>query len=184
MMLSFLISGFGLLLGAETAFAQSSITEIPINTEKTVTTVLGVTGLHASFGSPDQYMAVLRIAPFAAGRRYEATLTFDAGTDIGYGYSLVDGNPFGKDWASMIGIGTGTGTREMKGKQEKCLFTVDPKSTANAIYLVIRTNKPFTFRYGVSDTLSGATPNSQDKWGYYYVSDFDANRTSPFIITR
>jgi hypothetical protein len=35
---------------------------------------------------------------------------------------------------------------------------------------------------GVTDRLSGVNPNSQDRWGYYFVKDFDADRTSPFLL--
>lgn len=166
------------------AFAQTGFVDVPVNAEKTVTTVRGVTGLASGLGSPEDYCAVLRIAALAPGRRYEATLTFDAGTDIGYGYSLVDGDPFGKDTASFVGIGTDTGTRVLREKQEKTLFTIDAKSTSTTLYLVLRTSKPFTFRYGVSDGLSGANPKSQDRWGYSYVRDFDADRTAPFLLKR
>ena len=48
----------------------------------------------------------------------------------------------------------------------------------------MRSNKPFTFRFGVSDRLSGATANSQDRWSYYFVRDFNADRTSPFLLKR
>jgi len=164
--------------------AQGSWVDVPVNTEKTVTTVQGLAGLPSSLGSAEDYLVVLRIAPLMPGMRYEATLTFDAGTDIGYSHAWVDGNPFQNDWASFVGIGTGTGTREMRDKQEKFLFSIDPKSTSNTLYLSLRSNKPFTFRFGVSDRLSGITPNSQDRWGYYFVSDFDANKTSPFLLKR
>jgi len=166
------------------AFAQSGLVDVPVNSEKTVTSALGLTGLPTTLGSAQDYCVVLRIAPLAPGTKYEATLTYDAGTDIGYGYAWLDGNPFEKDWASFVGIGTGTGTREMRDKQEKFLFTIDPQSTSNTLYLALRSNKPFTFRFGVSDRLTGVTRDSQDKWGYYFVNDFDANRTSPFLLKR
>jgi hypothetical protein len=59
---------------------------------------------------------------------------------------------------------------------------VDGKSTSNALYVALRSNKPFTFRIAVTDGLSGANPNSQDKWGYYFVKDFDVDRNSPFLL--
>ena len=158
--------------------------DIGINTEKTVTTVRGLAGLPSALGSAEDYSAVLRIAPLAPGRKYEATLTFDAGTDIGYAHAWVDGSPYEKEWYSFVGIGTGTGSRELKGKQEKFLFTIDPKSTSGTLCLALRSNKAFTFRFGVTDKLTGANPNSQDRWGYYYVRDFDADRTAPFLLKR
>ena len=179
-----LLFGFCLTAGISAVMAQSYV-DVPVNTEKAFSTVQGVTGLATAFGSPEEYYAVLRIAPLTPGVRYEATLTYDAGTDIGYSYSVVDGSPFGQDWASFVGIGTGTGTRELPGKQEKVLFTVDPQSTSNTLYLVLRTNKPFNCRYGVSDRLTGVNPNSQDRWGYYYVSDYDADdRVPPILLKR
>jgi len=163
---------------------QGPWVEVPVNGEKTVTTAQGVTGLPSGFGSAEDYMVVLRLAPLRPGVRYEATLTFDAGTDIGYSYSLVDGDPFKEGWASFIGTGTGTGTRELKDKQEKILFSLDPNSTSGALYIPFRTNKPFTFRYSITDTPSGVTPASQDRWGYYYVDDLDADHYSPFLLKR
>ncbi|MGB4600472.1 MAG: hypothetical protein WBI04_10950 [Trichlorobacter sp.] len=29
---------------------------------------------------------------------------------------------------------------------------------------------------------SGVTKDSQDRWGYYYVTDFDADRTASFLL--
>jgi len=72
----------------------------------------------------------------------------------------------------------------LRDKQEKFLFSIDTKSASSTLYLSLRSNKPFTFRFGVSDQPSGATANSQDRWGYYFVSDFDANKTSPFLLKR
>jgi hypothetical protein len=163
---------------------QGAWVDVPVNTEKAVTTARGLAGLPPSLGSAEDYRVVLRIAPLRPGMKYEATLTYNAGTDIGYSHAWVDGNPFEKDWASFVGIGTGTGTRELRDKQEKFLFSINPQSTSGTLYLALRSNKPFTFRFGVSDRLSGATPNSQDRWGYYFVQDFDANRTSPFLLKR
>jgi hypothetical protein len=125
-----------------------------------------------------------RQADTVAGRRYEATLTFDAGTDIGYGMSWIDGDPKNRDSVSFVGIGTGTGTRELKGKESKFLFTVDAKSTAAFLCLVVRSNKPWDITMALADRPSRANRDSQDKWGYYYVTDFDFDRTSPFLLTR
>ena len=166
------------------SFAQTGIVDIPLNTEKAVVTAPGVTGLPASLGSPQEYVTVLRLAALQPGRKYEATLTYDAGTETSYGHAWLDGNPFEQDWISFVGIVTGTGSQEMQGKQEKFIFTIDPKSTSGALYLAMRTNKPFTFRFSISDRLSGVTRDSQDRWGYYYVTDFDADRHSPFLLVR
>lgn len=183
-LLKSLIFILALVLGSSIASAETGIINIPVNTEKTITTVLGLTGLPSGLGSADSYMAVLRIVPLVPGQKYEATLTYDAGTDIGYAHAWVDGNPYKKDWSSYVGIGTGTGSRELKNKQEKFLFTVDPKSTSNMLFVVMRSSKPFKFSFAVNDRPSGVTRNSQDRWGYYFVRDFDADRTSPFLLKR
>jgi hypothetical protein len=172
-----------LAIACATASAVPSYVEVPMNGTRQVDTVTGF-GLPSFFGSAAEYYAVFKLGPFAPGRRYEATLTYDAGTDIGYATAWVDGDPAGKDFASFVGIGTGTGTREMKGKEEKFLFTVDAKSTSGALYLVVRSNKPWRLGVGVTDRASSLTRDSQDTWGYYYVADFDFDRTSPFLLTR
>jgi hypothetical protein len=100
------------------AAAQGQFVDVGVNTEKTVTTVRGLAGLPSSLGSAEDYRVVLRIAPLRPGMKYEATLTYDAGSDIGYSHAWVDGSPYEQDWASFVGIGTGTGTRELRGKQE------------------------------------------------------------------
>jgi hypothetical protein len=72
----------------------------------------------------------------------------------------------------------------MKGKESKFLFTVDANSTASFLYLVVRSSKPWELAMALSDRLSGVTRDSQDKWGYYFVSDFDVDRYAPFLLTR
>jgi hypothetical protein len=172
-----------LVIACGAAFAAPTYVEVPMNGTRQAETVTGF-GLPSFFGSAAEYYAVFKLGPFAPGKRYEATLTFDAGTDIGYASAWVDGDPAGKDFASFVGIGTGTGTREMKGKEEKFLFTVDAKSTAAFLFLVVRSNKPWKLGVGVTDRASSLTRDSQDTWGYYYVNDFDFSRTAPFLLTR
>jgi hypothetical protein len=121
--------GIGLSIACGAASAAPGYLEVPVNGSRLAETATGA-GLPSFFGPSDYNHAVFRLGPFAPGKRYEVTLTFDAGTDIGYGMSWVDGDPWGRDYASFVGIGTGTGTREMKGKESKFLFTVDAKSTA------------------------------------------------------
>ncbi len=135
-------------------------------------------------GGPDGSYAIFRLGPLAAGKSYAVTLSYDAGTDIGYGHSWLDGDPAAKDWASLVGIGSGTGTREMKGKEEKFLFTVDPRSTAGLLYLVLRSSQPWSLSLALADRPAGLTREAKDRWGYYYVTDFDLDRTSPFLLTR
>jgi len=183
-LLQYLLLVACVVLCADGVRAEGEFAALSLNSDKTITTAQGVKGLATALGSAEDYMAVFRVASLTPGRKYEATLTFDAGTDIGYGFSIIDGNPYTTDWFGFVGIGTGTGTRALPGKQEKYLFTIDPASTSKTLYVSLRSNKPFTLKFGVSDQLSGATPNSQDQWGYYYVRDFDADKTSPFLLKR
>ena len=172
-----------MLAAAAAAFGQAGYTDLAPGAEVAVRTLSGV-GLPPAFGSTSQSYAVLRMAPLAPGRRYELTLRYDEGTDISYGHSWVDGDPSGKDWFSFIGLSTTTGTRELKGKEVKFLFSVDGASSSNVMYLVIRSTGPWNLAVGLTDRLSGVTRNSQDRWGYYYVDDFDVSRASPFLLTR
>jgi hypothetical protein len=137
-----------LVIACGTVSAVPSYVEVPMNGTRQADTVTGF-GLPSFFGSTAEYCTVFKLGPFAPGRRYEATLTYEAGTDIGYATAWVDGDPAGKDFASFVGIGTGTGTREMKGKEERFLFTVDAKSTSDTLYLVVRSNKPWRLGVGV-----------------------------------
>ncbi len=165
------------------ASAKMGFVDVPVNSVQQTTTVTGV-GLPPAYGSPEQFYTVFRIFPLAPGKRYEATLTYDAGTDMGYAHNWQDGDPLSKDNVSFVGIGTGTGTRQMKDKEEKFLFTVDTKSTSNVLYVIVRSYKPWNIRFSVTDRLSGVTRDSQDRWGYYYVTDFDVNKTAPFLLKR
>jgi hypothetical protein len=173
-----------MLLAAAALSASPPYVDVQPGTAKSAATQTGYTWMPGPFGGPDQNYAVFRLGPLAAGRAYAVTLTYDAGSDIGYGHSWVDGDPAGKDWASLVGIGTGTGTRQMKGKEEKFFFTVDPKSTSNLLYLLVRSSRPWNLAVGLADRPAGLTRDAQDRWGYYYVTDFDFDRTSPFLLTR
>jgi hypothetical protein len=164
--------------------ASPPYVDVPPGSLKSTVTQAGYAWMPAGFGGPNAPYAVFRLGPLAAGKAYAVTLTYDAGTDIGYGHSWVDGDPAGKDYASLVGIGSGTGTRELKGKEDKFLFTVDPKSTSGLLYLVVRSSAPWNLSVGLADRPAGLTRNSQDRWGYYYVTDFDSDRTSPFLLTR
>lgn len=166
---------------------QGQWVNIDINSEKTVTTALGLVGLSTAFGSAEEYKVVLRILNLKAGQKYEATITYDAEPDnaIHYAHSWVDGNPYTNDWYSFIGIATGTGTREFKsGRQEKFIFSIDSKSNSNTLYIPLKSNKQFTFRFSITDKLTGVNPNSIDKWGETYVKDFDENKAAPFLLKR
>lgn len=170
-----------------TMIAQEQFLDIHINSEKSVTTSLGLIGLSESFGSPDEYKIILRISQLKPGQRYEATITYDAGPEnsIHYSHGWVDGNPYANNWHSFIAIATGTGDREAKkGKQDTFIFTIDPKSTSNTLYIPLRSNKPFSFRFSITDSLTGVNPNSLDRWGETYVKDFDEIKAAPFILQR
>lgn len=175
----------GLLLSwcLTTAAWSAGLVDVPVNSTKTVTTGARPAGLPTSFGgSSDQY-TIFRFSGLAPGQRYEVTLAFESGTDIGYAHSWVDGNPFTRDYASFTGIGTGTGTGPRRESQQKYLFSVDAKSSSNVIYLVFRSNKQMQLRISLQHP-SGVTKDSQDRWSYYYVTDFDADRTAPFLLKR
>lgn len=162
---------------------SSGLVDVPVNSTKTVTTGARPTGLPTFFGgSSDQYV-IFKFSGLTPGQRYEVTLSFESGTDIGYGHSWVDGNPFTKDYGSFTGIGSGTGTGPRRESQQKYLFSVDPKSSCDQLYLVFRSNKPMPLRVSLQRP-SGVTKDSQDRWGYYYVTDFDADRTAPFLLKR
>ncbi len=149
--------------------------EVPLATRT------GLQGLASGFGSASDNCAVVKLAPLQAGKRYQLTLTYEAGTDIGYGHSWVDGDPFGKQSRSMVGIGTGTGSRSLSGKQEIFLFTIDPASSSQAIYLAFRTSKPWNATVRLGDP-TGVTPDTKDRWGYFYVTDFDREKRAPFKL--
>lgn len=173
-----------LVLFASALFASPPYADVQPGSVKSAMTQAGYSWMPGGFGGPNQLYALFRLGPLAAGQAYAVTLTYDAGTDIGYGHSWVDGDPAGKDYASLVGIGSGTGTRELKGKEDKFLFTVDPKSTSNLLYLLVRTSQAWNLSVGLASRPAGLTRDSQDRWGYYYVTDFDFDRTSPFLLTR
>jgi hypothetical protein len=173
-----------LMLLVSALFASPPYVDVQPGSVKSTVTQAGYSWMPGGFGGPNQLYAVFRLGPLAAGQAYAVTLTYDAGTDIGYGHSWVDGDPAGKDYASLVGIGTGTGTRELKGKEDKFLFTVDPKSTSNLLYLLVRSSQAWNLSVGLAGRPAGLTRDSQDRWGYYYVTDFDFDRTSPFLLTR
>jgi len=178
------IAILALLLPAALLLASPPYVEVQPGSAKSTATQGGYTWMPGPLGGPDQLYAVFRLGPLTAGKAYAVTLTYDAGTDIGYAHSWIDGDPAAKDFVSLVGIGTGTGTRELKGKEDKFLFTVDQKSTSNLLCLLVRSNKPWSLSLGLADRPAGLTRNSQDRWGYYYVTDFDFDRTSPFLLTR
>lgn len=157
--------------------------DLSLGGARQVTTGTHPAGLPSFFGPSDHFYAIFRFSGLTPGQRYEATISFESGTDIGYGHSWVDGNPLGKDFWSFTGIGSGTGTGPRRESQQKYLFTVDPASSASVLYLVFRSHKPMPVRVSLQRP-SGVTRDSQDQWGYYYVTDFDADRTAPFLLKR
>lgn len=156
---------------------------VAVGGEVNLLTVRGY-ALPNAFGGQERFHSVVRLGPLEPGRRYEFTLTYDAGDNIGYGVSWVDGNPLGSTYRNFVGTGTGTSTRNMPGYQEKSLFSIDAKSTSRYLYVVIGSSVAWKCRIGLSGTPSGVTPESRNQWGYTYVSDFDASRYSPFLLER
>ena len=181
--LRIVVVSLALLLAAVFAVPEALVVDVPVGSAQAVTTATGA-GVHSSFGSADEYFAVFRLFPVVPGKRYEATLTYDAGGDMGYGLAWMDGNPATRDWANFVGIGSGTGTREMKGAELKYLFSVAPQSSSNVLYVLVRSAKPWPIRFALTDRPTGVTPDSQNRWGYYYVSDFDADKYAPFLLSR
>ncbi len=179
MALLFCVMGSG-----RAARAQSGVVDLAPGGSVSVQTAVLPTPVASAFGPQAHPKAVFRLGPLVPGRRYQLTFTYDAGGDVTFAHSWVDGDPFGRDWHSFVGIGTGTGTRPMLGKEAVFLFSVDRASTARTLQVVLRTDVPFPVKARLTDPSPGLTPQTQDRWGYFFVSDFDADRTSPFLLKR
>jgi|GEM_PF-805733 len=166
--------------------AKTGYYDLTVNSSINVTTLRDVE-ISRGYGPPDYYYAVFKIWPVTAGKRYEATLTYDAGDNIGFGVCWVDGDPSTKDHFSFVGIGTGTGTKYMPGVEKKYLFSISPESTSNVIYVVVSSGKAWQIKFSVTDKPSGVTRESKDRWGYYYVEELDKDRNgnfSPYVLKR
>jgi hypothetical protein len=161
----------------------SGFVEVPVNGNASVTTGPRPAGLPNFFGPGDYYYTLFKLVGLMPGQRYEVTFSFDFGANIGYGHSWGDGNPFGGDYRHFTGIGTGTGSGPQREDHKKFLFTVDPQSSSQALYIVFSSNRPMPLRV-LLQRPSGVNQNSQDRHGYYYVTDFDADRTAPFLLKR
>ena len=175
----------GLLIACclTTASWASGAVELPVGGVKAVSTGQRPAGLPNFFGPGDDSYTIFKLTGLAPGQRYEVTISFESGTDIGYGHAWVDGNPFDKDYWSFTGIGSGTGTGPKREGQQKFLFTVDPKSSCDLLYLVFRSKRSMPLRVSLQRP-SGVTRDSQDRYGYYYVTDFDLDRSAPFLLKR
>jgi hypothetical protein len=66
--------------------------EVQPGPAKNTVTQGGYSWMPSPFGGPDGHYAILHLKPLAAGKRYELSLTFNAGTDIGYSTAWVDGD--------------------------------------------------------------------------------------------
>jgi hypothetical protein len=156
------------------AFSQTpapGYLDLGVGVETTVVTKSGFK-LASAFGPTDQFYAVIKIQPLKPGVKYDATFTYEAGTSIYYGQSWVNGDPGKPDWNSFIGIGSGTGGgAKQPGYENKQLFRIDPKSTSAVIYLVVRSDKPWTFTLRVNEAAPGITREMKNKYGYYMVDD-------------
>jgi hypothetical protein len=184
-MQTFVIGLIGLLLSCcLTGGAWAAeVVDVPLNATRSVTTGGHPAGLPSFFGPSDYSYAIFRFTGLTPGQRYQATLSYESGTDIGYGHSWVDGNPFGREYWSFTGIGTGTGSGPRRESQQTFLFTVDPTSSCGDLYLVLKSNRPMALKVSLQPP-SGVGKDSQDRYGYYYVTDFDADRTAPFLLKR
>ncbi len=171
-----LLLAFGL---AQTASAEVFY-DLPVNSAKSIVTENAT--LPTGFGPRNQYYVVFRIGPVVPGKRYEATLGFQSGSDTGFGMAWVDGDPRQK-YASFLGIGSQTGTGQVRPMETKYLFSVDPRSTSDVLFLVIRSDKPWNINMTMADRTT-VTRDSRDRWGYYNVTDFDFDKNSPFLLTR
>lgn len=150
----------------------------------TVTTATGVE-LPAWFGTPEENYAVFHVTGLKPGAAYMAALTYDGGTDIHYVESWVDGNPFGRDWRPLGGVGSGTGDGEkMPGYESWHLFTTDPKSTRGAVFFVVRSSKPWTVTLAVTEANPDVDWLTKNKYGYFAVDDWTSRGTATFLLTR
>ena len=167
-----------------TCLAHAQVVDVPLGGVRQVTTG-ALPNLPGTFGSANDPKALFRLGPLVPGKRYMVTLTYNEGTNIGFAHSWVDGNPLGKNWSSMTGIGSGTGSRMTQGKEDKFLFTVHPASTSNRLFLVLRsTGRPLEMKVSLGEAPAGLSRESKDARGYYNVTDFDFDRTAPFKLTR
>jgi hypothetical protein len=142
--------------------------------------------LPSAFGDPAQNFLVVRITGLKKAVKYQAAFSWEGNTGINYGMTWVDGNPFVKDWRNLGGIGSGTGTGEelRPGYDTYQLFTTDPKSKKSVIYLVIRSDKPWTISLSVSPAAAGISRETKNSYGYYAVDDWTNGDTVTFELTR
>jgi hypothetical protein len=142
--------------------------------------------LPAAFGDPAQNFLAVKITGLKKGVKYQATFTWEGNTGINYGMSWVDGNPFVQDWRNLGGIGSGTGTGEeaRPGYETYQLFTTDPKSKKSVIYLVIRSDKPWTISLSVAPAKAGVNRDTKNNYGYYTVDDWTREDTVTFELTK
>jgi len=100
------------------AAARTGFHDLQVPSALDVTTVTGVK-LPSFFGAPDQHYAIFKIWPVVHGKRYEATLTFDAGTDIGYATSWGRRRPLGKGFLVLCRNRHGNGNKGPERKRRK-----------------------------------------------------------------
>lgn len=180
----FLLS-MGPTAGAAARSDPAAYVDLLPNMARRLLTASVFPSMPAYFGGPEGYYTVLRLAPLARGRRYELTLTYDAGTDMDFSSTWVDGDPLSRDFWSFANIEDTTGTRAIRNKQQKFLFRVDPDSSANTLHLVLRSSRRWPVSVGLTDRPYGVlTRDSRDSWGELYVTDFDADGPGPFLLTR
>jgi hypothetical protein len=107
------------------------------------------------------------------------------GTGISYGLCWVNGNPFLPDWASFVGIGSGTGSgNPQPGYEAYHIFAADSKSTKGVIYFVVRSNKPWRLSFAVGNAKPGVDRDTKNSYGHYAVDDLTRDGTVAYLLTR
>jgi len=162
----------------------NTVYELKLGQRFTLTTAQGLT-LHNSFGGPEYYYTVIRISGLKPNQKYQATLVYEGGSGIFYALSWVDGHPFQKDWRNLGGLGTGTGTgKSMPGYETYHLFQTDAKSTKDTIYLVVRSDKPWTFELLVSEANPSINELTKNSYGYFATADWTEKGKTFFLLSR
>lgn len=172
--------------GFAVLFAQpkDGIYEVKVGDTIAVTTATGIK-LPTSFGNQAENFAVFRVTGLKPGTKYMATFTYDGGTGIYYGMCWVNGNPLLPDWWSFVGIGSGTGSGKlMPGYEMYHLFIIDPKSTKDAIYLVVRSDKPWKINFSVAPAKPGVDRNTKNSYDYSTVDDLTNEGKVTYLLDK
>ncbi|MBN1409993.1 MAG: hypothetical protein JW969_04060 [Spirochaetales bacterium] len=176
-----LILGAVVFLSAET---KGNVQVLKLGDASEFSTVSGIK-LPAAFGKKDEYYAVIKITGLKKGNRYQATFNWEGGTDIYFGMTLIDGNPFSKNWRSLGSVGSSTGKGDpLPGYEAYHLFATSPKSRKSAVYLVIRSDNPWTINLSVAPAKPEVNQQTKNSYGFFAVEDWTNNGTVAFELTR